>query len=62
MSWPLDPFNDDENEPLTHGMSIRIKEINLDLWDTESDSIDWTIYDPALPESVSGTLHFIIED
>lgn len=61
-SWPLDTFRGDENEPLIHGMSVGIEEIELDLWDAESGSIDWTIYDPALPESVSGTLHFIIED
>lgn len=61
-SWPLDTFRGDENEPLTHGMRVGIEEIEIDLWEAESGSIDWTIYDPALPESVSGTLHFIIED
>lgn len=61
-SWPLDTFRGDENEPLTHGMRVGIEEIEIDLWEAESGYIDWTIYDPALPESVSGTLHFIIED
>lgn len=61
-SWPLDTFNGNENDPLTHGMKYGIDEIELDLWDVESGSIDWTIYDPALPESVSGTLHIVIED
>lgn len=61
-SWPLNPRDGDENEPLTHGMSSGIREIELDLWDAESGSIDWTIYDPALPDAISGTLHFIIED
>ena len=61
-SWPLDSFCKEEFDPLTHGTSVGIKEIEIDLWEAESGSINWTIYDPALPESVSGTLNFIIED
>ena len=61
-SWPLDTFCKEEFDPLTHGTSVGIKEIEIDLWEAESGSINWTIYDPALPESVSGTLNFIIED
>ena len=52
---------DDEYEPLTQGLSVFVGEYVVDLCTVESGSIEWAIYDPALPDPVKGTLRVIVE-
>lgn len=60
-NWPNDPECDLEYEPLTQKMNHWIRDFVLDLVEAESGSIDWIIYDPALPDSVKGTLYVEVE-
>lgn len=52
---------DNEYDPLTQGLSVFVGEYVVDLCTVESGSIEWTIFDPALPEPVRGTLRVVVE-
>lgn len=59
-----EPESDFEREydPLTHGMNCWVKDYGLDLTEATSGSIDWILFDPALPDPVKGTLNVVIEE
>lgn len=52
---------DNEYDPLTQGLSMLVGDYIIDLCNAESGSIDWIVYDPALPDPVKGTLYVIVE-
>jgi len=52
---------DNEYDPLTQGLSMFVGDYIIDRYNAESGSIDWIIYDPALPDPVKGTLYVIVE-
>lgn len=59
-----DPYEwalDNEYDPLTQGLSMFVRDFVIDLYDAESGSIDWIVYDPALPDPVKGTLYVIVD-
>ena len=57
-----DDVRECEIDPVTQGMNRWVAEYCFDMAEAVSGSIDWVIYDPALPEPVKGTLSVVIEN
>ena len=52
-------FNGEYDE-ITQGLTLPICYVEIDLLEAENGSIDWTIYDPMIPDPVKGTIHVVV--